>query len=692
MGTIHPDVFRAYLSDHLHEQSILAPFLATFDVTYVFPPRRARTDLSGYFLRPEKEITDSYGFTQEILLIYSPFPTLQARTIQTAEELLTRPAALGRVETLVIFLVSEMSNPENWISTYLTQNRESRMLVPFSADALRQNRGDPWYVRNILSRVLFNRDLFNYRLPLERDLYFFGRDDLLLEFIDSAKASENRGVFGLRKTGKTSFLYKFIRTINEQKIGYTLLYDCKDTSVRSLHWSELLRRICDDICRLHNVKIKVPTDERLLSRYLADILLSIRKQRKVILIFDDFEFITPLSVDDLHWHDEFVPFWQSIWSAQSARRNLSVVLAGLNATPCERDRVGRVQNPLFAIVAVNYIRGLGSADLRRMILILGRRMGLFFDDGAIEYLSARYGAHPLLTRLVCSSVHQEIRALQIDRPLVIDPAFLTKNEEERDSKLVYYCSHIVSELKEFYPDEYNMFELLATKQIREFMDFAIFPEYIRHLREYGLITYDVDGLAYVQIPVIGKYVALEKARNEGRRTILRVITEKHREEWRAERTILIVEGVRELERMAQAQGLALPFGPTSFPEADRFRETAVVSTRDEFVSFIGCCYRTFVESIDKYGASVGKTQYFYNEMSKTFPRLQEALTRVRLYRNDVGHLLLYPKVASSLSSFLKADLEGRPASVVEEVWFVLQQCVLDGLFNALQAELTRLGR
>jgi hypothetical protein len=117
----------------------------------------------------------------------------------------------------------------------------------------------------------------------------------------------------------------------------------------------------------------------------------------------------------------------------------------------------------------------------------------------------------------------------------------------------------------------------------------------------------------------------------------------------------------------------------------------VVSPR-RLPPFITACFRTFVETIDKYGESVGKKRYFGVDVKNDFPRLHEALLRIRVYRNNIGHLLLYPNVANDLAIFLKSDSEGRPAPVVEDVWFVLQQCVLDGLFNALQAELTRLGR
>ncbi len=67
------------------------------------------------------------------------------------------------------------------------------------------------YLKNKLSEQFYRRDLFDFRLLLEKDTYFFGRNDIIVDFLDAIKRIENRGLFGLRKTGKTSILYKLDR-------------------------------------------------------------------------------------------------------------------------------------------------------------------------------------------------------------------------------------------------------------------------------------------------------------------------------------------------------------------------------------------------------------------------------------------------------------------------------------------------
>lgn len=56
------------------------------------------------------------------------------------------------------------------------------------------------------------------------------------------------------------------------------------------------------------------------------------------------------------------------------------------------------------------------------------------------------------------------------------------------------------------------------------------------------------------------------------------------------------------------------------------------------------------------------------------------------------HIKLNPGVEEALQRFLKQDLEAREPAGVEDLWFLLQQATLDALFNALQIELSRLGR
>lgn len=690
MGSIKQEVWEQHLYSYPQEEELLKPFLPGFDVTWGRRRKGYNTELSIYFLKPEPFMVETYGFSQEILLAYSPFKSLEARTIQATEKFLNEPPSQGRVEKLTYFLVSDDDNAVEWINSYTSVNQESRIIVTFTAKDIKDRRADAWFIRNTLNKQLYNRDLFDFRLPLEKDTYFFGREDIVASYHDAIKRSENRGLFGLRKTGKTSTLYKLERTVKTDDTAYFLYYDCKSPSIRKLRWFQLLRRVCEDLSTESGNKVEGSFDEVNAADTFMRLVSKLNKS--AVLVFDEIEYISPIAQEDQHWQKDFVDFWQTFWACQSRHRKISTIIAGVNPHVVELDSVNNIQNPLFGIVSYQYLKGLGLDEMRRMVRTLGRRMGMQFEPAAFNYMHERYGGHPLLTRIACSLINSAIRLSNESRPVLLTRERLVREEDARDADLMFYCRHVVSELRHFYPDEYEMLEWLASGQINDFLEFASHPEYTKHLQEYGLLSYDASGLPKIPIPVIGRFVGLELARKENRKTIYRVIPAADREKWTKKRVGSILNDIRFLEKLISNTTPPLPtlFGPNSFPEADAFQNIKVCTNEDDFKSFINTCNRCFVESIEVYGKSISRPNYYWEDIKMNFPGLWFSLHRIKLYRHNYMHLKLTPKVNSELLEYLNRDLEGKNPSQVPELYFVLQQATLDGLLTGIQIEVNKL--
>ena len=689
MGYIKQDVYTKYLAQHPDEEALLKPFLNGFNVSHGGRRTIYRTDVSYFFLEPESHTSETYGFNQEILLIYSHYETMEPRSIQAAEEILSTAPAKGRVDNLTYMFVSEDVNVQKWINEYILSNQEARIIVSFSVKDLGTNKSDTWYIRNILNQQHYSRDLFDYRLPLEKDTYFFGREEALLSYNDSIKRAENKGIFGLRKTGKTSLIFKLRRMLQNELNYLFLYYDCKSPSIRKLRWNELLAKASRDICEHFNLNINTK-DEKFTEKRAADsfskCVAATPEGSKIVLIFDEIEYISPIAIMDIHWHTDFTPFWQSFWDCQSRYRRISTIIAGVNPKVVEADTFNSVQNPLFGIVAHQFLRGLNRADLGRMLRVLGRRMGMIFEERAIDYLYSRYGGHPLLTRIACSILNS---SLSTTRPISITVPLLQHGEEARDSDLVFYCRHVVSELRQFYPEEYSMLELLATKQTRDFMELATTQEYTKHLLSYGLIKFD-NKKPEILIPVIVRYVGMEHARQEKRSTIATVVVLSERSTWLKHRILTMIHDFRFLEKLIQKTGKTPLFGPNSFPEADRLISLLPATDQQVFESFVNVLNRCFVESMDRQGIALGNKYFFSSLIKSTYPDLWHALQRIKLYRHFSMHLNLYDSVNAELLEYIKHDLEGRPPNQTEDIFFVLQQRTLDDLLTALQIEINRL--
>ncbi len=688
MGRIVPEVMAGHLTEYPDEESILRPFVQNFDVTWARRRRAFGSDLSVYFLKPETHMERAFGFETEILAVYSQYDALEPRTFQAIEQFHSDEPARGRVDTLITFLISEATDPLSWVKQYMTATPDSRLVAAFPASALRESKGDSWIVRSLLSDQLYQRDLFNHRLPIRSDFFFFGREELIFDLHNAFKRSENRGLFGLRKTGKTSVFFKLRRLVESSGNDVFIYIDCKFPPHRMSRWYELLERLAGELAK-HTPGRGRPDAPHVSDAFLTA-LEQIHSQTKVALVFDEIEYISPESPLDDHWKQDFVPFWQTIWHAQSLFSNLAVFIGGVNPTVVEQDLIENTQNPLFGIVPHQYLGGLNVDEVRGMLRRLGRPMGVRFSQEAVNYIFKQYGGHPLLTRIACSIIYRTLRDSTEEFPTTVGEKWLRGNEEYREAELGFYCSHVVSELKLFYPDEYELMAEIAKGKLADMFELAIAPTFTTHLNNYGLLQRDNNGRPSMSIPALERFVRLQEARETGKQTISNVQPPSEREGWLKLRKERINDSLEELQRLIQALGQPSLFGPHSYPESHRFFDIQTVENETDFATFINTCNRCFVESIESYGRSIGDNSYFWKRIGKTYPELSWSLRRIKVYRHDRVHIRLTDRASDELDVFLTRDLAGQTPTSVTELWFQLQQCVLDELLVGALVEADRL--
>ena len=689
MGVFIPSV-RDYFAENKEEETLLRPFLQNFDITWAQKRRAFGSNLSVYFLKPEQHMERAFGFETEILAVYSPYNPLEPRTIQAIDQFISENPARGRVDRMVTLLISEVDNPVSWVRQYMADNPESRLVVAFEADALRNARGQSMLIRSVLANQLYQRDLFDHRLPIHSDYFFFGREELIFDLHNAFKRSENRGLFGLRKTGKTSVFFKLRRLVGstDDDDGVFIYVDCKYPPYRSSRWEQMLTRLTSQLLEYADEPVESiglhPSDAFL------ETLKRISSQKKIALVFDEIEYISPSSPSDSHWNQDFVPFWQTIWHAQSLFRNVAVFVGGVNPAIVEKDLINDTQNPLFGIVPHRYLGGLSIDEIRRMLRTLGRPMGLRFEQDAVDYIAHQYGGHPLLTRIACSIIHRTLRDSSEQLPNTITQEWLLKTEENREAELSFYCGHVVSELELFYPDEYELLTEIANGNLADMYEFVSDPTFTTHLNNYELLIKSETGRPSISIPVLERYVKLKDARTKGTQTISEIQPLSERKTWLANRVEAINDNLGELQQnIAKIKGVSL-FGSSSYPESHRFFDLSVVANETDFADFINICNRCFVEPIESYGNSIGQSQYFWKEIKDSYPELSMALRRIKVYRHNRVHIRLSDKAIDELHFFLNRDLNGRSPSMVQDLWFVLQQCVIDDLLVGTLVEIDRL--
>ena len=141
-------------------------------------------------------IEAAFGITREVMFFYSPFYDLQIRTFARAKEVLQN---LPREATpdLIFF-----ASPDDRLSIKL----EDWSTLGFAAIPLENDLDStPLEFIRLLRDHVYARDLFYETTPVRGDK-FFGRKALLQELKDDIVNQRVSGIFGLRKSGKTSVL------------------------------------------------------------------------------------------------------------------------------------------------------------------------------------------------------------------------------------------------------------------------------------------------------------------------------------------------------------------------------------------------------------------------------------------------------------------------------------------------------
>jgi len=449
-------------------------------------------------------------------------------------------------------------------------------------------------------------------------------------------------------------------------------------------------RIITDISKNFNIQIPNTFSEKTASDIFIETLEKVTPGKLISLVFDEIEYISPLAKLDTHWEADFIPFWQTLWSAQSQIRILSNVIAGVNPKIVEIDTFHGTQNPIFGIIQPTYLKGFELPELRKMLRVFGRRMGMKFQEDSIEYLHKRYGGHPLLTRVACSHLHSHFLHNKIDRPIEISASALKEQEESRDSETVFYCRHVVSELKEFYPDEYEMLELLSCGQLVDFIELSNDPDLTRHLINYGLLINNPGSKPDFAIPVIGKYIGMESARHAKRKISRLIIPVTQREQWVTHRATTILSETRILCTLLHDRAMPILFPNNIVHEPEKLILIKPCNTQDDFTSFINIMNKCFVEPIENHGKFIGDKNYYWSTAQKTYPELWESINRIKSYRHNSVHNHLTENAQKNYYYYIEKDMGGRRITQVDDPWFLLQQITLDELLVGILCEIGRL--
>lgn len=495
MGTIYTRAEQVHFANFTEHREIVGPFLSCFDVTRAFWRIKGERDrIACFYLKPETFIAELIGLERELLMVYAPFSQFQARTIKLHDEVLTLDRT--RLDPLASIIISDDPETHQAVREYLVTDLERPPIVALSSDELAELT-DANSIRELFIREIFQRDIFALESPLKSDTTFFGRQDIVTELFDRYRAGQNSGLFGLRRIGKTSVLYALRRRCTTSEIAGTSYLDVSNPTLYQARWWELLQFVAKSFTvdlglqRAQRSRVRcltvTYTQKDAAGHFKADVteIAQYLPGVRLLLLLDEIEYLTFDISPAGHWEREFLPFWQTLRSVhQDTEGQFGFIVAGVNPRILEADRVGAVDNPLFATTRPFFLGPFDVSTSRQMVRKLSRYMGLRCEEDLYRRLHHEYGGHPFLVRQACSALASRVR----DRPGDLSVALFEKEKEGIAVSLERIIRQILNVLATWYPDEFEMLQMLAQGDRVTFLEYANgSASFTQHVEGYGLV-------------------------------------------------------------------------------------------------------------------------------------------------------------------------------------------------------------
>ena len=499
--------------------------LITFSRLVIFKS----TEYAIHFFKPTQFLRSMYNLGNEVLIVSCPdgMDTFKSRTKDFIDYLLiTNPEFKNRLDKVTCFVVDGNADIVNIVKNDRVDNPDSRLIVPFCISELNCSLTEEIF-NNRLREFLYEKDLFGIAVPLRDDTLFFGKDrtNIISELYARYQHGEEGGLFGLRRIGKTSILYLLKKKIIETG-GTVSYFDC--SSAHHFRWNEFLKYIIEAIVTDYSDEEKNDSkltlslsmfdlseeryNEKNASTSFAQDMLSIyqkKNNKRILIILDEIESIGYSTSPSKWWGSDLdaLYFWQAIRSLiQMHSECLAFVVAGVNPMCVEIQTIDEFDNPIFGMLNPIYVSLFEYEDIKKMILDIGGRLGLKFEDQVFTKLMEDYGGHPFLIRQVCSKIHNDYLAQNIERPATVTRYTYLKKIEEYRQGMTSVLEQILSVIEKFYPREFELLKKLALDGRNAFKkEVALGEKGIQHLVGYCLIEKS-EGEYFIRIKSIEDYL------------------------------------------------------------------------------------------------------------------------------------------------------------------------------------------
>lgn len=439
--------------------------------------RQWQHHLSAMRVSPSKAIANQFGIDLEIPVLIATFAEkteLEPRVLRHLETSTELRKSTSADKDFAI-LVATDRRAERYVND---RKRFSYPILTVYTEDLEADRYTQKSLRSEIARLMRSMNHFDYSNEIREAADFFGRIDELEALVALAASGQSVGIFGLRRAGKTSLVYRVADELREKGIEslYIQLNAVDDADHLREALVEATARVLSRLggrrppnSEMLNADLSLRTSANVRRRWIyeMDALLD-QIDTSVVILIDETDLANEetLEFDDDERRsrqglNHVLQQLRGLIQIRNERdkKGLSILAAGVAATIfTSAMRFGR-DNQLFGFASARYLGPMPRHEMRQMVRILGKRSGLRFDGHELfESLYEEYGGHPHLTRQACARVAENVHQRQVET--VPYHVTLKDLQEVYESAAEGSPAHAARETLEafgrWYPDEVSL--------------------------------------------------------------------------------------------------------------------------------------------------------------------------------------------------------------------------------------------